>query len=115
MLAASAQGLFLRDATTGQFAYQAGGNLAEGIVFFAMELLNGHDLHDEVSRARLAGQRVAGRLAQFVTWTVLQHSAGAPKVSDVRRSIRVLYVATRENFSCAIAKRSFERLKMRMK
>ena len=28
----------------------------EGLVFFAMELLNGHDLHTEVSRARLAGQ-----------------------------------------------------------
>ena len=32
------------------------GSTPEGLVFFAMELLKGHDLHDEVTRARLAGQ-----------------------------------------------------------
>ncbi len=32
------------------------GTTAEGLVFFAMELLKGHDLHEEVARARLAGQ-----------------------------------------------------------
>jgi serine/threonine protein kinase len=32
------------------------GSTPEGIVFFAMELLNGHDLHEEVARARIAGQ-----------------------------------------------------------
>jgi serine/threonine-protein kinase len=32
------------------------GATPEGIVFFAMELLKGHDLHEEVARARLAGQ-----------------------------------------------------------
>jgi len=32
------------------------GSTPEGVVFFAMELLSGHDLHEEVSRARLAGQ-----------------------------------------------------------
>ncbi len=32
------------------------GTTPEGIVFFAMELLNGHDLHEEVARARIAGQ-----------------------------------------------------------
>jgi hypothetical protein len=34
------------------------GTTPEGHVFFAMELLQGHDLHDEVARARLAGQRL---------------------------------------------------------
>ena len=32
------------------------GSTPEGLVFFAMELLDGHDLHEEVARARLAGQ-----------------------------------------------------------
>ncbi len=32
------------------------GATPEGLVFFAMELLTGHDLHEEVARARLAGQ-----------------------------------------------------------
>jgi serine/threonine-protein kinase len=32
------------------------GHTPDGIVFFAMELLQGHDLHEEVARARLAGQ-----------------------------------------------------------
>jgi serine/threonine protein kinase len=31
------------------------GATPEGIVFFAMELLKGHDLHEEVARARLSG------------------------------------------------------------
>ncbi len=32
------------------------GTTPDGLVFFAMELLNGHDLHEEIARARLAGQ-----------------------------------------------------------
>src|SRR5262245_34043323 len=32
------------------------GATPEGLVFFAMELLKGHDLHEEIARARLAGQ-----------------------------------------------------------
>nr|HEX4313514.1 serine/threonine-protein kinase [Kofleriaceae bacterium] len=32
------------------------GMTPDGLVFFAMELLKGHDLHDEVARARIAGQ-----------------------------------------------------------
>src|SRR5262249_57861058 len=28
----------------------------EGYVFFAMELLQGHDLHDQIARAKLSGQ-----------------------------------------------------------
>ena len=32
------------------------GATPDGIVFFAMELLDGHDLHEDVARARLAGQ-----------------------------------------------------------
>jgi len=32
------------------------GSSPEGIVFFAMELLQGHDLHTEIARARLAGE-----------------------------------------------------------
>ena len=32
------------------------GTTADGQVFFAMELLKGHDLHEEIARARLAGQ-----------------------------------------------------------
>ena len=32
------------------------GSTPEGLVFFAMELLSGHDLHEEIARARLAGQ-----------------------------------------------------------
>ncbi len=31
------------------------GATPDGLVFFAMELLNGHDLHDEISRAKLGG------------------------------------------------------------
>ncbi len=31
------------------------GSTPEGLVFFAMELLTGHDLHDDIARARLAG------------------------------------------------------------
>ncbi len=32
------------------------GETPDGLVFFAMELLQGHDLHEEIARARLAGQ-----------------------------------------------------------
>jgi len=32
------------------------GSTPEGLVFFAMELLSGHDLHDEITRARLSGK-----------------------------------------------------------
>ncbi|MCX5744233.1 MAG: serine/threonine-protein kinase [Proteobacteria bacterium] len=32
------------------------GSTPEGVVFFAMELLKGHDLHDVIARARLAGE-----------------------------------------------------------
>src|ERR1041384_7590102 len=32
------------------------GTPPDGLVFFAMELLTGHDLHEEIARARLAGQ-----------------------------------------------------------
>jgi serine/threonine protein kinase len=32
------------------------GTTPEGLVFFAMELLTGHDLHDEIARARIAGE-----------------------------------------------------------
>ncbi len=32
------------------------GTTSDGLVFFAMELLKGHDLHEEVARARLAGE-----------------------------------------------------------
>ncbi|MBA2542955.1 MAG: serine/threonine protein kinase [Deltaproteobacteria bacterium] len=32
------------------------GSTPDGVVFFAMELLKGHDLHEEVARARIAGQ-----------------------------------------------------------
>ncbi|HEY0476706.1 MAG TPA: protein kinase [Kofleriaceae bacterium] len=32
------------------------GTTPDGLVFFAMELLHGHDLHEEIARARLAGQ-----------------------------------------------------------
>ncbi len=34
------------------------GTAGEGLVFFAMELLNGHDLHEEIARARLAKTRL---------------------------------------------------------
>ncbi|MBA3540971.1 MAG: protein kinase [Deltaproteobacteria bacterium] len=32
------------------------GQTPDGLVFFAMELLKGHDLHEEIARARLAGE-----------------------------------------------------------
>jgi serine/threonine-protein kinase len=32
------------------------GSTPEGVVFFAMELLKGHDLHEDIARARLASQ-----------------------------------------------------------
>jgi serine/threonine-protein kinase len=34
------------------------GTTPEGLVFFAMEMLNGHDLHEEIARARIAGARL---------------------------------------------------------
>jgi serine/threonine protein kinase len=34
------------------------GTAGENLVFFAMELLNGHDLHEEIARARLAKTRL---------------------------------------------------------
>jgi len=34
------------------------GTTPDGLVFFAMELLHGHDLHDEIARARLSGRRL---------------------------------------------------------
>jgi serine/threonine-protein kinase len=34
------------------------GSTPDGLVFFAMELLKGHDLHEEIARARLSGKRL---------------------------------------------------------
>src|SRR5688572_2190425 len=42
------------------------GATEEGFVFFAMELLNGHDLHEELSRYKQARQRMPWERTRFI-------------------------------------------------
>ncbi len=64
------------------------GQAGEGIVFFAMELLKGHDLHEEVARARLAGQRLPWARTRPIFLQICSALAAAHAGGVVHRDLK---------------------------
>jgi tRNA A-37 threonylcarbamoyl transferase component Bud32 len=60
----------------------------EGLVFFAMELLNGHDLHDEVARARIAGQLLPWSRTKKIFLQICAALAAAHRRGIVHRDLK---------------------------
>ena len=64
------------------------GHTAEGLVFFAMELLQGHDLHDEIARARLAAQRLPWQRSKRIFLQICAALAAAHALGIVHRDLK---------------------------
>jgi serine/threonine-protein kinase len=64
------------------------GTAGEGVVFFAMELLKGHDLHEEVARARLAGQRLPWARTRPIFLQICSALAAAHAGGVVHRDLK---------------------------
>jgi serine/threonine-protein kinase len=64
------------------------GKTDDGYVFFAMELLHGHDLHDEVTRARLAGQLLPWQRSKKIFLQICAALAAAHARGIVHRDLK---------------------------
>ncbi|HET9624268.1 MAG TPA: serine/threonine-protein kinase, partial [Kofleriaceae bacterium] len=64
------------------------GSTPEGVVFFAMELLTGHDLHEEIARARLAGQLLPWSRSKRIFLQVCGALAAAHALGIVHRDLK---------------------------
>jgi serine/threonine protein kinase len=64
------------------------GTTPEGLVFFAMELLQGHDLHDDVARARLAGQRLPWNRSKHIFLQVCGALSAAHATGIIHRDLK---------------------------
>jgi serine/threonine-protein kinase len=64
------------------------GQAGEGIVFFAMELLNGHDLHEEIARARLAGRRLPWERTRPIFLQICSALSAAHAMGVVHRDLK---------------------------
>ena len=60
----------------------------DGLVFFAMELLSGHDLHEEVARARLAQQRLPWERSRKIFLQICSALAAAHAQGIVHRDLK---------------------------
>jgi serine/threonine-protein kinase len=64
------------------------GSTPEGLVFFAMELLTGHDLHDEIARARVAGNMLPWSRTKKIFLQVCSALAAAHAKGVVHRDLK---------------------------
>ena len=64
------------------------GTTPEGLVFFAMELLKGHDLHEEVARARLAGQLLPWSRSKKIFLQICSALAAAHAQGIIHRDLK---------------------------
>jgi serine/threonine protein kinase len=60
----------------------------DGFVFFAMELLKGHDLHEEIARARLAGVPLAWERSRKIFLQICSALAAAHAQGIVHRDLK---------------------------
>jgi serine/threonine-protein kinase len=60
----------------------------EGLVFFAMELLSGHDLHDEVTRARISGHLLPWSRSKKIFLQVCSALSAAHAKGIVHRDLK---------------------------
>ena len=64
------------------------GHTAEGLVFFAMELLTGHDLHEEIARARLASQLLPWERSKRIFLQICAALTAAHALGIVHRDLK---------------------------
>jgi serine/threonine protein kinase len=64
------------------------GTTPEGLVFFAMELLQGHDLHEEVARARLAGQLLPWQRSKRIFLQICAALTAAHALGIIHRDLK---------------------------
>jgi serine/threonine-protein kinase len=64
------------------------GATPDGLVFFAMELLKGHDLHEEVTRAKLNGQLLPWERSKKIFLQVCAALAAAHKQGVIHRDLK---------------------------
>ena len=64
------------------------GSTPDGMVFFAMELLNGHDLHEEIARARLAKTRLPWERSRKIFLQVCSALSAAHAQGIIHRDLK---------------------------
>jgi serine/threonine-protein kinase len=64
------------------------GTTSEGLVFFAMELLKGHDLHEEIARARMAGQQLPWERSKRIFLQICAALGAAHALGIVHRDLK---------------------------
>jgi serine/threonine-protein kinase len=64
------------------------GTTPEGLVFFAMELLKGHDLHEEIARARMAGQLLPWERCKRIFLQICSALGAAHALGIVHRDLK---------------------------
>src|SRR5262245_50710535 len=64
------------------------GTTPEGLVFFAIELLKGHDLHEEIARARLAGQLLPWERSKKIFLQICAALSAAHALGIIHRDLK---------------------------
>ena len=64
------------------------GSTPDGLVFFAMELLNGHDLHEEIARARIASQLLPWARTKRIFLQICSALSAAHGLGIVHRDLK---------------------------
>ncbi|HEX2691787.1 MAG TPA: serine/threonine-protein kinase [Kofleriaceae bacterium] len=64
------------------------GTTSDGMVFFAMELLEGHDLHEEIARARLANQLLPWERSKRIFLQLSAALSAAHAIGIIHRDLK---------------------------